>query len=738
VLLITIDTLRADHVGCYGYRCARTPNMDRLASEGVLFEQVGAQVPVTLPSHATILTGLTPATHGVHNNSTFSLSDTVQTLAEMLGRRGYQTGAVLGAYVLAGQFGLRQGFSSYDDEFSEVDGVASGASFAERPASEVARRGVEWLRGHTGEPFFLWLHFFDPHRPYDPPGRYAKVFGECPYDGEVAYVDEEIGRVLAHLAAEELDATTLVVVTSDHGEGLGEHDEESHSHFLYESTMRVPFIIRCPGTLPAGVRVAGVVRTVDIAPTVLGFLGLPSPEWMEGRDVSVTAGGERSGDMVSMGETLVPLYDFGFSPLVSVRTDRWKYVASPRAELYDLIDDPAETLNVVGAHPAVAESLSVLAGRYADRMLGGGTDGVMLSEEQRDRLAALGYLSSPPRSVPHISRWGELPDPKDHARVMALTGDAADHLAVGRVAEGLALVEEARAEAPSLPLLNLLEGAALFGAGRLDEAAATLRDGMLRDSSYVRFPVLLGNVELARGNYREAARALQHALRLVPFDPWTLYLHGTALLGTGNVRAAVVSLEAAVRSQPSFGEARFQLARVLLSVGEPDSALGHARLAAEYCSQSADAHVLLGSCYEAVGRWREAASSYREAIRADPTRAAVYTRMSFCYHRAGMDDEAARGLEEHLERFGEDAQVLSLLAGQKLAGGDTVGAVSTWEHATAIDSTAGTAWAGLVSVAAVRGDTALAASLVARGLEACPGDSILAALAATLGRETAE
>ena len=254
VLLITIDTLRADRLGCYGCREAQTPNMDRLAAEGVMFEQVGAQVPVTLPSHATILTGLPPASHGVHDNSTFSLADTVTTLAEVFRKAGYRTGAVVGAYVLARQFGLGQGFEDYDDSFDDTQGSGSEAESVERRAAEVARRGIDWLEQHRRTPFFLWLHFFDPHMPYDPPPPLGRDDYASPYDGEVSYVDRELGRVFRWLQEVGLEQSTLVVLTSDHGEGLGSHDEETHGVFLYESTLRVPLILRWPGRLSAGMR----------------------------------------------------------------------------------------------------------------------------------------------------------------------------------------------------------------------------------------------------------------------------------------------------------------------------------------------------------------------------------------------------------------------------------------------------------------------------------------------------
>ncbi|MEM6456594.1 MAG: sulfatase, partial [Acidobacteriota bacterium] len=285
VLIVTFDTTRADHLGAYGHRGARTPVVDGLAADGVLFEHTYATVPITLPSHTTIMTGKVPLTHGVRDNGLFTVGAEQETLAEILGARGYRTAAAIGAFPLTAQFGLDQGFELYDDhvsaDFEDLygDRVVPKAElfFDERKAARVNEAALPWLEENADAPFFLWLHYFDPHYPHDPPPPYDQLFAHEPYDGEIAYADESLGVMLDHLERLGVRDRTLVVFTADHGEGRGEHNESTHSMLVYNSTMRVPLIVAVPGGQPAGRRVDERVSTVDILPTVLDLLGIAPP-----------------------------------------------------------------------------------------------------------------------------------------------------------------------------------------------------------------------------------------------------------------------------------------------------------------------------------------------------------------------------------------------------------------------------------------------------------------------------
>ncbi len=727
VLLITVDTLRADRLGCYGYESAQTPNIDRLASEGVLFEQVGAQAPVTLPSHATILTGLTPATHGLHDNSTFSLSDTVTTVAEVFREAGYRTAAVIGAYVLARQFGLGQGFVAYEDSFPQPEEPRNTAHFVERPAGDVTDIALRWLGAHGDEAFFLWLHYFDPHFPYTPPAAFGERFAESPYDGEIAYVDHEVGRVLQYLGQLGMDGTPLILFTADHGEGLGEHGEETHSQFLYETTLRVPLIIRWTGRIASGVRVGGFVRTQDIVPTMLELVGLPAQSGVEGQSLVRVIRGAVPRDTLATGETLLPFYHFGLSPLVSVRTSTWKYVEAPEPELYNLVEDPGESQNVASTFPGIAAQLSDAARGYSGRVVGAGSGHRFVSEEQEQKLQALGYLTSQPRALPHVGEWRLLGDPKEYTEVISLTRRASILVGSGKPVDALPIIEEALRRSPSMQLLRRHQAAALLGAGRVEDAVTVIQQGMAQDSSYFDFPAMLGRAELARGRPAEALEAVDLALQLVPFSPSCLHLKGLALFALGRPQDAIEAYRSALHLQPSFWEARLALSETLLALRQPDAALAQAQAVLHRAPLVARVPLVIARCHEAMGRWAEAADAYAQALRADTTLAAAHWRMAWCYHQAGLEEKAAGALEDHVKRYGEHSQVLSLVGAERAARGDTAGAVAAWERAVELDSTTALAWAGLVTAAARHGAPA-AQEVASRALSVCPEDTMLRGL----------
>jgi arylsulfatase A-like enzyme len=418
LVLITLDTVRADHLGCYGDAAAETPALDRLAREGVRFAQASSAVPLTLPSHSSLLSGLLPLHHGLRNNGSGVFPEGTATLATVLSGQGWRTGAFVGAFVLDHRFGLARGFDVYDDEI-ERDPNAGESLEAERPGRVVMDRALAWLSG-SGEtkgparPFFLWVHLYDAHAPYTPPSPWRERHPGRPYDGEIAEVDAQVGRLMAELEHRGLAASTVVAVAADHGEGLGEHGELTHGLLLYEPTLRVPLLVRAPG-VPAGQVVKTPVSLVDVAPTLAGLLGtsLPAPH-LDGRDLSAALrnGGEPApADIYA--ETQYPAI-FGWSPLAALRRRDLKYIAAPRPELYDLSHDPGEkksletdttTLKGFAARVAALEAGAVQAPR-----------GSALDSEARARLASLGYVSGTAGSTPAARApapgTSSAPDPK--------------------------------------------------------------------------------------------------------------------------------------------------------------------------------------------------------------------------------------------------------------------------------------------------------------------------------------
>ena len=413
VLLVTFDTTRADHIGAYGHAGASTPTVDALAAEGVLFSNAVSAVPITLPSHATILTGRYPMAHGVRDNGIFVLADEELTLAEILAAEGYDTAAAIGGFPLVERFGTGQGFDLYDDRLATSndpllggrDGGRGGAGFffEERRAARVNEAVLPWLAARGSAPFFLWVHYYDPHRPFDPPPPYDELFAFAPYDGEIAYADESLGNLLDALRSHGRLDRTLVVVTADHGEGLGEHREETHSYLVYNTTQHVPLVVRPPGGSPGGGKTVDErVGSVDVLPTILDLLGVAIPAGVQGRSLAFHFGDlpgvePRRGSSVKphYAETLSPRLTNRWGELRALFDQEWKYIHGPRRELYDLAADPRERDNLVASRPEVAARMEEGLASFLDSRSEGATRAVAeVDPEVRWRLMALGYLTA--------------------------------------------------------------------------------------------------------------------------------------------------------------------------------------------------------------------------------------------------------------------------------------------------------------------------------------------------------
>jgi arylsulfatase A-like enzyme len=400
LVLITIDTLRADHVGAYGAAAVRTPTLDQLARDGALFERAWAPTPITLPSHASLLSGRYPPAHGARHNG-MRIHETIPTLATTLDAAGFDTAAFVSAFPLDRRFGLARGFDVYDDELPRTD---EGRPLNDRPGADTVDRAVAWLRARGEQRIFLWVHLFEPHAPYGAPGSGGSASAR--YADEVARADLEAGRVLEALG--ERAAHTLVVATADHGEAFGEHGEIGHSVFVYDTTLHVPLIMRGPG-LPHGTRIRGEVSLVDVAPTVGALLGL-TVDAADGTSLVAAMRGDALASRPIYAETFAPWFDFGWAGLRVVRDGGWKYIAAPRPEFFDLRLDPGETTNLLTERPAEASRLEAVVARWS-----GPEPGVSpaVPPEVQARLGALGYVGGR-RATPT-----DRPDPKDRIHVAA-------------------------------------------------------------------------------------------------------------------------------------------------------------------------------------------------------------------------------------------------------------------------------------------------------------------------------
>ncbi|HEX2695654.1 MAG TPA: sulfatase, partial [Acidobacteriota bacterium] len=381
VIIVTMDTTRADHLACYGYPGVKTPTLDALAGRGVLFEQCAAASPLTLPSHATIMTGMYPTYHGVRINGNTAVSEQQTTLAEIFSGRGYQTGAFIAAFVLDGRWGLNQGFGHYDDSFDLKKYKQLDLGAVQKPGNEVMDEALGWLEKEKDRPFFAWVHLYDPHSPYEPPEPFRSEYGRQGrghaglYDGEIAFMDSQIGRLSEWLSAQGLDRKTIVVLIGDHGEGLGSHGEGAHGYFIYDYAVHVPFIVVTPFRELQGIRVASQSRTADVFPTILELAGIPLPGKVNGgSQVPAMLDPKGTREAPAYSESMAPNLQFGWSPLHALRTPAYKFIDAPRPELYDLVQDPGEEKDVQNRLPDKALSMKrELDGLMAETSVGAPT-----------------------------------------------------------------------------------------------------------------------------------------------------------------------------------------------------------------------------------------------------------------------------------------------------------------------------------------------------------------------------
>lgn len=657
LLLVTLDTVRADRLGPYGYAAAETPWLDRLARDGVRFEQASAPVPLTLPSHASLLSGLLPPHHGLRNNGAGVFPGGTSTLATLLSGDGYRTGAFVGAFVLDRRFGLGRGFEVYDDEIPR-DPTAGVVLEAERPGREVVDRALAWLGQDSSRPFFLWVHLYDAHAPYAPPSPWRERHPGRPYDGEISSVDEQVGRLLQELEKRGLAGRTAVAVVADHGEGLGEHGELTHGLLLYEPTLGVPFLLRSPG-LPAGTVLRTPVSLVDLAPTLAGLLGKtltpPSGRALDGRDLSAALRkGEEPAPADVYAETRYPAL-FGWSPLSSLRRREIKYIAAPRPELYDLERDPGEATNLAAA-AGEADRLRGFAGRLAEIEAGAvETPRGAVDAETRARLASLGYAAGAPPPRPRaVSGPGSSPDPKTMVDLFQRYERAHNRMRSGEAAEALAELEALVAADPANPVFRNDLAQAYRERGALDRALPLYRRAAEDAGDNADAWYDLASALQEAGRPGEAREALERALHL---DPGRAEAHNTlalALLAEGRPEEALRELELAAALDPRDATALNNQGNVLRGLGRLDEAERAYRRAAEVAPRYAEPLNGLGTLEVDRDRPAAALPFFDQALELAPAYHEVRLNRGIAYELAGEREAAMAAYREFLAVTAED------------------------------------------------------------------------------------
>lgn len=613
VVVFTIDTLRADHLGCYGYKGIRTPNIDRLAGESVFFERAYTAVPVTLPSHSAMFTGTYPPLSGMHDFSANVLSSQQPTLASVLKQNGYATGAVVASAVLDSRFGLNQGFDFYYDHFDFSRLQESNLDEMERPGNLVADETLKWLADNYQKKFFLWMHLYDPHYPYRPPAPFDKEYASEPYDGEIAFADSQMGRIIEFLKAKGLYSNTLIVLAGDHGEGLGEHGEKTHGFFIYNSTLHVPFMIH----LPAGSarRVPTPVSLADLMPTVLAALNIAPPTRVQGQSLlPEMAGASSLGDRPLYSETFLPRLHFNWSELRGAQNASYHFIDAPRPELYDLRSDPGEQKNLFAEKKAVSEEmrakLNALVRAYsASQELAQKTG---LDPALMERLKSLGYAGFSGGGDLTVSNR-DLPDPKDRIGLYELISDAMADAQHGRLPESVDKLTQALKTEPKSVATRYLLGLSYYRLHKYEDAKRELAQVVEASPDYTLAVFNLGLAQARTGDLDGAIVNLRRTLTLDGTNFSAAFNLGVAYLQKKQIPESIEALQQSVTIYPEYAEGHRALGEVLLYAGNSKDALTHLQQAVELAPGDPRSHVSFAQALEANGRKSEAEVEMQKA-----------------------------------------------------------------------------------------------------------------------------
>ena len=642
VILVSIDTLRADRLPVYGYGPGRTPALDAFARDSVVFERAYSHAPQTLPSHASMFTGQLPFEHGVRDNLGFTLASGATTLAAQFRAAGYHTAGFVSAYVLRADTGISQGFQTFDATFPAGAGDRSPAQ-VQRAGPDTLAATEAWLRSQTTDRFFLFFHVYEPHKPYRPPDRFASL---KPYDGEVAFTDEIVGRLFSALKQRGWYDDATIVVLSDHGEGLGDHIEEEHGLFLYEEVVRVPWMMKLPGGKSAGQRVRTAIQHIDLFPTLAARYRLPAPSGLRGRDLTAVLNDPARGTLAPQGiyaEALYPRYHFGWSELLSLTDDRFKYIKAPREELYDLERDPQERTNLAGdraqSAAALRSALDTLAGgREIDRPSA-------VSDEDRRRLAALGYVGS---STTSSTKPGDVrPDPKDKAPLLRTYRQAVEMLGDGRLAAAAALLEKILKEDPAMTDVWSQYAMTLVRLQRLDDALGAYKEVIRLQPEEPNGALGAASVLLTLNRLDDARAHAELAIKRAPVQAH----EALALIAVAAQRGdeAIQQATLAAAADPTLPMPAFIRGALDYNAQRYDTALpplleARAKFA-QRSTQPRDLHFMIGDSLARQEKYADAEPFLVEEITLYPEHVRARASLAMLYQAMGRSSQAERVLD---------------------------------------------------------------------------------------------
>ena len=648
VLLITLDTTRADKIGAYGYDKAKTPNIDTLASKGVKFVNAYCQVPLTLPSHCSIFTGTYPLYHHVHNNGFYYLDEDQVTLAEVLKSNNFQTAAFVSSFTVDSRFGIGQGFDYFDDTFLADEMFKNFRS--ERPAEKVFESFRDWLDEHSKNKFFCWVHFYDPHLPYFPPSPYREEFSDSPYDGEIAYMDFYVGKTIEKLKEQGVFQKTLIILAGDHGEAFGENGESDHGLFLYNSTLKVPLVFHAENKIPPGLEIPSSVRLIDIMPSILDMLGVEVPDKVQGTSLLPYIDSQKEESLPSYIETVYPKEYYGWSELSGLVEKEWKYIRAPKPELYNLLEDPEERNNLFFVKKKIADDMS----KNLDRMIQEYAIDVdvqtrKLSLEEQERLRSLGYVGG---ATGEKRSETELPDPKDKLEEFSLIHQARMAVSSGEFEEAAEKYRRILDLNPDVPWNYVNLAVTLNNLEKSEAAIQILEQGLNRVPESFVLLSRLGHFHLRAGNFEKAFEISQAALRIDPQYIDAILIAGWAVEMKGDWLETSEYFRKALEIEP---ENKFALLKYAYSIAAQSKTQEALEIYAGLKEKFPDDYKIysdLGVIYNSIGNTELAYENIKKAVELNPFYE-TYLSYAAILERRGDLREAVRYLKLYLENTSE-------------------------------------------------------------------------------------
>ncbi len=648
VILITIDTLRSDHLGCYGKRLVDTPNLDRLAAEGVRFERCIAQTPLTLPSHTTILSGTYPLFHQVRDNGGFLVPQELTLISETLKGNGFTTAGFIGAYVLNSKWGINQGFDAFYDRFDLSKYKTISLGDVQRRADEVLGDARQWLAKNRSRRFFAWIHLYDPHTPYEPPSPFKESYAGHPYRGEVAYTDSELGKFFDFLKAEGMWQNSLIVVTGDHGESLGEHSEGTHGYYVYEATVHVPLLIRAPFRFPVKT-VADIVEHVDVMPTLLDALGIPSPASVQGKSLlPLLFGKKANGFSMAYTETYYPRLHYGWSDLKALYSRDWKYILAPQDELYNYGADAREADNLVLKKSVIGKQLRRTLLDFVRDRSRNAISPEQVTKTDRDsleKLAALGYITS----FADTSGKQELVDPKLKIHIYKALGQARSLSEEGHVDEAIATVARILQEDPEIIDAHMFLGNLYFKKKMFAEALGQYRQVLEKRYDYNFAMINVINSLRNMGRLEEAKKEISGFLKMFPRDAAFYTELGEIYSLQKNYDQALAQFFKAVQLDPGQATALSKIGETYFLRKDYTQAESFINRALAINPQLQRAYFNLGLIAEARGNPQAAGELYRRELEVNPKAFRAAYNLAELLRQAGQQEQAVTYYRQALE-----------------------------------------------------------------------------------------